>query len=123
MIIRLIKLVIDTVIHGYALHTVYGCSLHLLGALWSSLANLLLHLAREPSKRDGNNNQSPDGRTTMQTSNIDPTAPPEVITQQPSPVKPPRTIKPCHEEITKNVNMPTSYTNLRDRLNTLNEDI
>lgn len=45
MIIHLIKLVIDTVIHGYALYTVYGCSLHLHEALWSSLANLLLHLA------------------------------------------------------------------------------
>jgi len=58
MIIRIVKLVIDTVIHGYALHTVYGCSLHLLGALWSSLANLLLHLAREPAPKKPGNDSS-----------------------------------------------------------------
>lgn len=51
MIIRLIKLVIDTIIHGYALHTVYGCSLHLIGALWDSLTNLLLHLSRKPVEK------------------------------------------------------------------------
>jgi len=54
IIIRVIKLVIDTAIHGYALHTVYGCSLHLLGALWSSLTHLLIHLARGPAKTNGN---------------------------------------------------------------------
>jgi len=84
------------------------------------------YLVRETSKKSGDDNrdnQSLGGATTMQTSSIDPTAPPEVITQQPPPVKPPRTIKHCHEEITKNVNMPTSYTNLRNRLNTLNENI
>jgi len=46
--IRTIKLIIDTVIHGYALHTIYGWSLHLIGALWDSVTNLLLHLARKP---------------------------------------------------------------------------
>ncbi|KYQ60585.1 hypothetical protein ALC60_00358 [Trachymyrmex zeteki] len=44
IIIRVVKLVIDTMIHGYALHTVYGWSLHLLGAIWSSVTHLLLHL-------------------------------------------------------------------------------
>ncbi|KYN20692.1 hypothetical protein ALC57_06951 [Trachymyrmex cornetzi] len=33
LIVRLVKLIIDTTIHGYALHTVYGWSLHLLGAI------------------------------------------------------------------------------------------
>jgi len=46
IVIRVIKLVIDTAIHEYALHTAYGCSLYLLGAIWSSLTHLLLHLAR-----------------------------------------------------------------------------
>lgn len=46
MVIRLCKLVIDTIIHGYTLHLVYGWSLHLLGALWDSVTNLLVHLAR-----------------------------------------------------------------------------
>lgn len=52
IIIRLVKIIIDTVIHGYALHTVYGCSMHLLGAIWSSLTHLLLHLARPPKERE-----------------------------------------------------------------------
>jgi len=51
IIIRVIKLIVDTIIHGYALHTVYGWSIHLLGALWSSVANLLLHLGR-PQRRE-----------------------------------------------------------------------
>ncbi|XP_036148938.1 uncharacterized protein LOC118647682 [Monomorium pharaonis] len=44
IIIRLIKLIVDTLIHGYALHSVYGWSMHLLGAVWSSVTHLLLHL-------------------------------------------------------------------------------
>lgn len=47
IIIRIIKLVIDTIIHGYALHTIYGWSLHLLGAIWGSITHLLLHLGRQ----------------------------------------------------------------------------
>jgi len=59
IIIRVIKLVIDTAIHGYALHTVYGCSLHLLGAIWSSLTHLLLHLARGPTNKDNEDSRQP----------------------------------------------------------------
>ncbi|EFN68983.1 hypothetical protein EAG_15362 [Camponotus floridanus] len=43
MIMKFMKLIIDTIIHGYALHSIYGWSLHLLGAFWNSVANLLLH--------------------------------------------------------------------------------
>lgn len=46
VIIRGAKLIIDTIIHGYALHSVYGWSIHLLGAVWNSVTNLLLHLGR-----------------------------------------------------------------------------
>lgn len=35
--IRTIKLIIDTIIHGYAFHTIYGWSIHLIGALWDSV--------------------------------------------------------------------------------------
>jgi len=53
IIIRVTKLIIDTIIHGYALHSVYGWSVHLLAAIWSSVTNLLLHnehrLRREPT--------------------------------------------------------------------------
>lgn len=51
LIFRLAKLVIDTIIHGYALHSVYGWSLHLLGAIWTSITNLLLHLGRPSATR------------------------------------------------------------------------
>lgn len=51
IIIRFIKLVIDTAIHGYTLHTVYGCSLHLIGAIWGSLTHLLLHLAHRGGQK------------------------------------------------------------------------
>lgn len=51
VIIRSIKLIIDTVIHGYALHSIYGWSIHLLGAVWSSVTNLLLHLGQPARMR------------------------------------------------------------------------
>jgi len=44
LIVRIAKLIVDTIIHGYALHSVYGWSMHLLGAVWSSVTHLLLHL-------------------------------------------------------------------------------
>lgn len=46
LISRLAKLVIDTIIQGYALHSVYGWSIHLLGAIWTSITNILLHLGK-----------------------------------------------------------------------------
>jgi len=50
-LIRLIKLIVDTIIHGYALHSVYGWSLHLIGAIWSSVTHLLLHLAGTATRK------------------------------------------------------------------------
>ncbi|EZA59596.1 hypothetical protein X777_00265, partial [Ooceraea biroi] len=50
LLLRLAKLVVDTIIHGYALHSVYGWSLHLLVAIWTSVTNLLLHLGRPPPR-------------------------------------------------------------------------
>ena len=44
IIIRGIKLIADRTIHGYASHRLFGWSLHLLGAFWDSVNNLLLHL-------------------------------------------------------------------------------
>ncbi|KYQ58859.1 hypothetical protein ALC60_02139 [Trachymyrmex zeteki] len=43
--IRTVKLIIDTLIHGYAIHTIYGWALHLIGALWDSITNLIIHLS------------------------------------------------------------------------------
>ncbi|XP_039315426.1 uncharacterized protein LOC120359992 [Solenopsis invicta] len=44
IIARIVKLIIDTIIHDYALHSIYGWSMHLLGAIWSSVTHLLIHL-------------------------------------------------------------------------------
>lgn len=59
IIVRLAKLVIDTIIHGYALHSIYGWSLHLLGALWASVTSLLLHLGKHPPKSDDRKKDKP----------------------------------------------------------------
>ena len=41
IIIKGIELIADTIIHGYALHRLFGWSFHLLGASWDSVTNLL----------------------------------------------------------------------------------
>jgi len=58
IIIRIVKLIFDTLIHGYALHSAYGCSLYLLGAIWSSITHLLLHLSRRPILKLENTEQN-----------------------------------------------------------------
>ncbi|XP_076238647.1 uncharacterized protein LOC143181874 [Calliopsis andreniformis] len=49
--IRLFKLIVDTVIHAYALHAIYGWSLHLIAAVWASVTNFLLHMAHPASQQ------------------------------------------------------------------------
>ncbi|KAL6418204.1 hypothetical protein ACFW04_012275 [Cataglyphis niger] len=44
LLVRLAKLVIDSIIRGHAFHSVYGWTLHLLGAVWSSITHLLLQV-------------------------------------------------------------------------------
>ncbi|KYN12084.1 hypothetical protein ALC57_15751 [Trachymyrmex cornetzi] len=58
LIARVIKLLLDTFVHGYALHTVYGWSVYLLGDVWDSLTQLLLHLGRNKPKDE--NPSAPD---------------------------------------------------------------
>lgn len=69
IIIRIIKIVFDTLIHGYALHAAYGCSLHLLGAIWSSFTHLLLYLANRPQPQPQPNviPQNPPEQTNVET--------------------------------------------------------
>nr|QPL15382.1 glycoprotein [Hymenopteran chu-related virus OKIAV146] len=54
IIIKIIKAIIDTVVHGYALHSAYGWSIYLIGAIWDSITNLLLHLSKK-NNNDNNN--------------------------------------------------------------------
>ena len=58
MIIHLIKAVVNIIIQDYALHFICRCSIHLLGALWSSVSHLLLHSAK------------PISNTTVQTNEL-----------------------------------------------------
>jgi len=51
-------LIIDSVLRGYALHTVYGWSLHMLGAVWGSITSLLLHLGRGKDARPTQNSDN-----------------------------------------------------------------
>jgi hypothetical protein len=48
--LRLVKLVVDTIVHGYALHEVYGWSIHLLASVWDSVTHLLLLLGTKKSR-------------------------------------------------------------------------
>lgn len=61
---RLVKLVLDTFIHGFALHSVYGCSVHLMGAFWDSLTQLLLLLGEK--KKDAKAPEDPSLESTEQ---------------------------------------------------------
>lgn len=49
--IRTFKLMLDTLVHGYILHRIYGWSLYLVGAIWDSVTQLLLHLGKPPMKK------------------------------------------------------------------------
>lgn len=113
MIIRLIKLTIDTFIHGYAIHTVYGCSLHLIGALWDSITHLLLHLGRK--RPDRKKQPLPDDAICATA----PGNPPEL------PKDPPVISQPRNQDFTyerpevpepPNRTTPPNYTTLRDHL-------
>lgn len=61
---RLIKLLVDTLIHGYAIYSLYGFSLHIIGAVWNSVTQLLLHLGNERQRRaEREKSKSEEGET------------------------------------------------------------
>ena len=43
-----LKYILNTLIHGYTLYSIYGASLKLLGAFWGTIANILVHLSQGP---------------------------------------------------------------------------
>ncbi|KOC58623.1 hypothetical protein WH47_11678, partial [Habropoda laboriosa] len=83
LICRIIKLILDTLINGYALHAVYGWSLHLLGAMWNSLAQLLIFKGKTPAQPQHESIQLTDGNAHR--SNTPPTNILSTITPQNSP--------------------------------------
>lgn len=52
IILGIIKYVLNAIIHGYVLYRIYGFGARILGALWRTIANLLIHLGQ------GNNTQT-----------------------------------------------------------------
>jgi len=81
MIMKFVKLIIDTLVHGYALHSIYGWSLHLLGALWNSVANLLLHQGTRRSN-NGTRDETHRPPATLPTTEEDASKP---LTHNPDP--------------------------------------
>lgn len=51
MIIQFFKILFDTVIRGYTLHSIYGWSLKLMGAIFASITALLIHLGDPPESK------------------------------------------------------------------------
>ncbi|CAB0029767.1 unnamed protein product, partial [Trichogramma brassicae] len=52
LICRLIKLLVDSVVHGIALYDIYGFSIALVGAIWNSVTQLLLHFGQRRRERE-----------------------------------------------------------------------
>jgi len=54
IIVRLIKLIIVTIIHGYALHSIsIRCGIHPVAAIWSSVIHLFFHLGKPIKTKQG----------------------------------------------------------------------
>ncbi|KAL7299003.1 hypothetical protein TKK_0008099 [Trichogramma kaykai] len=60
MILHIIKLLIDVIINGVALHRAYGWSLHLLGACMGSLTHLFVNAARNREEQENNREVEPE---------------------------------------------------------------
>ena len=58
MIFQLAKALINIIIHGYTLHTVYGWSIRLLGAFYGSITYLLVHLRANDNNNNNNNERN-----------------------------------------------------------------
>ncbi|AJG39068.1 glycoprotein [Wuchang Cockroach Virus 3] len=43
MVFRLIKFLLDSIVHGKALYEIYGLSIYLVGAIWDSVTTYLIH--------------------------------------------------------------------------------
>lgn len=52
MTFKIFKLIIDTIIHGLTIYSVFGWSFRLLAAFWSSLTNLMLYLNSSNEKNE-----------------------------------------------------------------------
>jgi hypothetical protein len=69
VIFKLIKTVVDIVIHGYQLRETYGCGIALLGAICSSVTHLLLYMKKERNAND--QTTQPQGISIVPTAIVD----------------------------------------------------
>jgi len=106
-LIRLIKLIVGTIIHGYALHSVYGWSLHLIGAVWRSVTHLLLHLAGTVTRKLLPGHQDTEALIPIAGTSSETRSTPE--DQSPSPSAPSRNVSETQN--------PVYYKELRALLN------
>ncbi|KOC58953.1 hypothetical protein WH47_00965 [Habropoda laboriosa] len=81
---RIIKLILDTLINGYALHAVYGWSVHLLSAMWDSLAQFLIFRGTSGTPPQHVGNQPPNESTPMTDEPTRSAISPESTPQQPT---------------------------------------
>uniref|UniRef100_A0A6V7KC20 Uncharacterized protein n=1 Tax=Bracon brevicornis TaxID=1563983 RepID=A0A6V7KC20_9HYME len=88
VIIKIGQLVLDTVVHGYTLHRVYGWSVALLGAVCGSITSLLLHMAN--NNNNNNNNNDNHNNTGLELENIEAAVP-----REDNPSAPPQPIYPA----------------------------
>ena len=50
VIIEIIKIIIEIVINGFLLHQIYGCSIHIIGAIWSSMTQCLIQVGNKNTR-------------------------------------------------------------------------
>ena len=75
LICRLIKLLIDTVVHGYAIYSLYGFSVHLIGSVWNSITQLLIHLGQDRKYRRNIEDKNDEDVEENRQDEVEPTAP------------------------------------------------
>lgn len=58
IICHVIKAFIGMILNGYIIHEVHGCSIHILGAVWSTLAHFLIYLGKERREAEHDREQA-----------------------------------------------------------------
>ncbi|KOC71218.1 hypothetical protein WH47_06140 [Habropoda laboriosa] len=86
---RIIKLILDTLINRYALHAVYGWSVHLLSAMWDSLVQFLIF--------KGTSGTPPQHVGNQPTNEATPTN--NVLTRSAVTISPESTPQPTHRQL------------------------
>lgn len=103
MVFKKIKIIIVTVIYGYAIYTIFGMSLQLLGACLNSVMKLLLHMKHR------RNYQIPKDQENGEELRLRKEAPTRMINEQPQ----------VHMEVTniqKRIEIPQAYPSFAEEI-------